>query len=61
MCKSKRDHKNYALKQIFLDKRKKSRNKEVVLREVTPALLFLTQPFFASPKVGVLLLGVVHV
>lgn len=34
MCKSKRDHKIYALKQIFLDKRKKSRSKETVLREV---------------------------
>ena len=34
LCKSKRDHKSYALKQIFLDKRKKSRSKDIVLREV---------------------------
>ena len=34
LCKSKRDHKSYALKQIFLDKRRKAKSKEIVLREV---------------------------
>jgi serine/threonine protein kinase len=44
MCKSKRDHKTYALKQIFLDKRKKSRNKDTVLREVISSSLLQTLP-----------------